>query len=58
LLLWVLINCYSRIYLGVHYPLDILAGLTVGILTALVAWGVPLRFFARQSKRASSAAEE
>lgn len=58
LLLWVLINCYSRMYLGVHYPLDIIAGLIVGILTALVAWGVPLRFFARQSKRANSAAEE
>ena len=36
LMLWVAANCYSRMYLGVHYPLDILGGLTVG---ALVAWG-------------------
>lgn len=33
--LWVMLNCYSRIYLGVHYPGDILGGLTVGILVAL-----------------------
>ena len=31
LLLWTLANCYSRIYLGVHYPGDILGGTVVGI---------------------------
>ena len=35
IMLWVAANCYSRMYLGVHYPLDILGGLIVG---ALVAW--------------------
>ena len=38
LLLWVLLNCYSRMYLGVHYPLDILAGLVVGSVMAWAAW--------------------
>ncbi|MBQ7531052.1 MAG: phosphatase PAP2 family protein [Paludibacteraceae bacterium] len=38
LMLWVLLNCYSRMYLGVHYPLDILAGLVVGTVMAWVAW--------------------
>ena len=36
--LWVLLNCYSRMYLGVHYPLDILAGLVVGTVMAWVVW--------------------
>jgi undecaprenyl-diphosphatase len=37
--LWAFLVSYSRIYLGVHYPLDILAGALVGIITAsLVFW--------------------
>ena len=31
LLVWPLLFSYSRIYLGVHYPLDVLAGALVGI---------------------------
>lgn len=32
---WAFITAYSRIYLGVHYPLDVLGGIIVGVLTAL-----------------------
>lgn len=38
LMLWVAANCYSRMYLGVHYPGDILGGLIVGSLVALLAY--------------------
>ncbi len=30
--LYVIINCYSRMYLGVHYPLDIVCGAVIGWL--------------------------
>ncbi len=32
--LWPVLFAYSRIYIGVHYPVDILVGATVGSLTA------------------------
>jgi len=38
LMLWVALVCYSRIYLGVHFPTDIIAGLFVGSLMAVVVW--------------------
>ena len=54
LMLWVAANCYSRMYLGVHYPLDILGGLMVGTLTALLGfallrwWKIECRGCSRQ----------
>ena len=42
MMLWVAMNCYSRMYLGVHYPSDILGGLMVGVLMAVVAYQVLL----------------
>lgn len=34
---WALLVSYSRIYLGAHYPLDILGGFMVGALSAFIA---------------------
>ena len=38
LMTWVAVVCYSRMYLGVHYPTDIIAGLMVGAAFAFVVW--------------------
>lgn len=41
LMAWVTLICYSRIYIGAHYPTDIMAGLLVGTLLAVsVYWGL------------------
>lgn len=39
LIVWSLLNCWSRIYLGVHYVGDIVVGLAWG---TLVGWGIYL----------------
>ncbi|MCM1519182.1 MAG: phosphatase PAP2 family protein [Lachnoclostridium sp.] len=37
---WAIINCYTRNYLGVHYPGDILVGAIIGVaFGTLCAWG-------------------
>ena len=35
---WAIIVSYSRIYLGVHYPADIIGGAIVGILCAFISY--------------------
>ena len=35
---WALVSSYTRIYVGVHYPGDILAGAVLGVLIGLLFW--------------------
>ena len=45
LLVWCLLTCYTRMYLGVHYPGDLLFGSVVGSLCALLCWFLAVRIF-------------
>jgi undecaprenyl-diphosphatase len=35
---WAVLTAYSRIYLGVHYPFDVVGGAVVGVCSALVCF--------------------
>jgi undecaprenyl-diphosphatase len=37
IILWAIVIGYSRIYLGVHYPGDVICG---SLLGALIGWGI------------------
>ena len=45
LALWAFVMCYSRIYLGVHYPGDLLVGTLIGLATATVSYYAFKYFF-------------
>lgn len=49
LYLWAIIVSYSRIYVGVHYPLDVLAGAGVGVLSSLLCHKVYLYYFLKEN---------
>ena len=38
MIIWSLLNCWTRMYLGVHYPGDILVGLLWGGLVGTLVW--------------------
>ncbi len=40
MLLWSVVVAYSRIYVGVHYPIDIVCGLTFGAISGFVFYKI------------------
>lgn len=38
MLLWSFLNCWTRLYLGVHYPFDVLAGIVWGCMIAVLVY--------------------
>ena len=55
LMLWVALNCYSRMYLGVHYPADIIGGLAIGALMATLTYGMVRRLVKHVDERSEGA---
>ncbi len=44
LFIWAIVNCYSRIYCGVHFVGDIVCGAILGAIIAGIAYQIYLRF--------------
>lgn len=40
----------SRVYVGVHFPTDVLAGMALGTLVGAACWAAYKRFFEREKK--------
>lgn len=47
--LWPFIFAYSRIYVGVHYPLDIFTGMLLGLLIGFIFYRISVVFLQRSN---------
>jgi undecaprenyl-diphosphatase len=44
LFFWAIFICYTRIYLGVHYPLDLISGALLGTIVAILCYKIYYRY--------------
>jgi membrane-associated phospholipid phosphatase len=51
--LWVPLVALSRVYLGVHYPSDVLASLALGTIWLVIVWFTQTRQHVNQSQQLS-----
>ena len=50
LILWSSLNAFTRIYLGVHYPSDIIAGTAIGVITGFIMYRLYIVIKKRQQR--------
>lgn len=42
---WSVVSCYTRLYLGMHYPSDILVGIVFGLFVGYLSYRVYIYFY-------------
>lgn len=47
MIIWSLVNCWTRLYLGVHYPSDILVGLLWGGFVGALVYYIYIKSYLR-----------
>ena len=47
LILWSFVNCYTRMYLGLHYPIDILCGILWGGIVGCLSYYIYTKIYKR-----------
>lgn len=47
IILWSLVNCWTRMYLGLHYPGDIIVGLTWGAIVGMIVYFLYIKAYLR-----------
>ncbi|MDW7998697.1 MAG: phosphatase PAP2 family protein, partial [Thermodesulfovibrio sp.] len=50
LFIYAILIAYGRIYLGVHFPLDVVSGALIGVFSVIVAKGL-IKFFMSKDKK-------
>ena len=48
-LIWAGLIAFSRMYLFVHFPTDVLVGLVIGVLMAVISWYIVKQFYHSES---------
>ena len=54
IIIWALLVAYSRIYLGVHFPLDVLTGFIFGFISAFAFYMLYTKLLKKGSKKQAS----
>jgi len=54
LLIWPILFAYSRIYIGVHYPVDIFVGMLLGIIEGIVFYRISIAFLRKFPNKRTS----
>lgn len=51
IMLWSVVNCWTRMYLGVHYPGDIIVGLLYGAVVGVIVYYIYLKVYFKISPK-------